>query len=279
MMAVPGHAGAQVKVRVGEVATAAYAVFGRLGLMLELGWLPLLIMLAVEVVPGVVEYFAPAASDAAAPPFTVEDVVEIVAALLCLNAFAVRWYQALLVPGGRALPRQLFLAAWARFIGYTLLFSLPTVGPVATLLLWGAPSATDQASRILVGAGALLSIATTLLVLRLSLVWPAAAYGTPLGWREAWRLMRGNTLRLAAVTLLVYVPVFVTVGFVLSVILAAAHFNIEDLPAHPPLGLVLLQSVVDTMMKFILIALGAAILAEFYRRLVLATPADGSKSR
>jgi hypothetical protein len=273
-MAVPEHAGAQVKVRVDEVATAAYTtVFGRLGLALELGWLPLLIMLAVELVPGVVEYFAPSASDAAALPFDIEDVVEFVAVLLCLNAFAVRWYQVLLFPNGRVMPRRHFLAAWARFVAYALL-SLPTIGPLTPLLLSGAPSATDEASRMLIGAGALLSIAATLLVLRLSLVWPAAAYGTALGWREAWRRMRGNTWRLAAVTLLVYVPVFVTVAFVLRVILAAAHLNIDELP-HAPLGFVLLQGVAITTMQFILVALGATVLTEFYRRLVLAAPANG----
>jgi hypothetical protein len=280
LMAVPERAAAPVKVRVGEVATAAYAaVFGRLGLALELGWLPLLIMLAVELVPGVVESFSAAPADATAPPFTVEDLVEIVAALFCLNAFAVRWYQAVLFAPGRALPRRLFAAAWARFIGYTVLFSLPTVGPAAALIISGAPSVAEDSARMLVGVAGLLSIATMLGVLRLSLAWPAAAYGAPLGWREAWRQMRGNTWRLAAATLLVYVPVFVTVGFVLSVILSAAHVNIEELPARPPLGLVLLGGVVYTVLMFLLIALWATVLAEFYRRLVLTAPAERSRDR
>jgi len=279
-MAVPERAAAQVKVRVGEVATAAYAaVFGRLGLALELGWLPLLVMLAVEIVPGVVESFSPGPADATALPFTVEDLVEIVAALLCLNAFAVRWYQALLFSNGRALPRHLFAAAWARFIGYTVLFSMPTIGPAAALVISGAASAADDATRMLAGTAALLCIAVALGVLRLALVWPAAACGAPMGWRKAWRQMRGNTWRLAAVTLLVYVPVFVTVGFALSVILTAAHFNIEQLPSYPPLGLVLLGGVVDTMLQFLLTALGAAILAEFYRRLVPDAQADRSRDQ
>ncbi|HEX9490451.1 MAG TPA: hypothetical protein VF930_09205 [Stellaceae bacterium] len=279
-MAVPERAPVQVKVRIGEVATAAYAaVFGRLGLALELGWLPLLIMLAVELVPGVVESFSPAPADATAPPFTVEDLVEILATLLCLSAFAVRWYQALLFSSGRARPRHLFAAAWARFIGYTALFSLPTTGPAAALVIFGALSAADDATRMLVGAAAALNIAAALGVLRLSLVWPAAAYGAPMGWREAWRQMRGNTWRLAAVALLVYVPVFVTVGFALSVILTAAHFDIEQLPSRPPLGLVLLGGVVYTVLQFLLMALGAAILAEFYRRLVLHAPADRSRDQ
>jgi hypothetical protein len=279
-MAVPERAPAQVKVRVGEVATAAYAtVFGRLGLALELGWLPLLIVLAVELVPGVVASFSPAPADATAPPFTVEDLAETLAALLCLSAFAVRWYQALLFASGRTRPRRLFAVAWARFIGYTALFSPPTIVPATALVVFGASSAADNATRLLAGAAAALIIAATLGVLRLSLVWPAAAYGAPMGWREAWRQMRGNTWRLAAVALLVYVPVFVTVGFALSVVLTAAGFNIEQLPPHPPLGLVLLGGVIDTVLQFLLMALGATILAEFYRRLVLDVPADRSRDQ
>ena len=277
-MAVPERTAAQVKIRIGEAATGAYiAVFGRLGLLLELGWLPLLVMLAVTLVPGVVAFFWPTPADAAAPPFTLEDVVESVAALLCLNAFAARWYQAMLLANGRVVPRQLFLAAWARFIGYTLLFSLPTVAPVAAVMVAGAPSAADDASRIIVGAAALASIAAALLVLRLSLVWPAAADGNPLSWREAWRYMSGNTWRLVGAMLLVYAPILVTAVFIMSVVLAAAHVDIDQLSSHPPLGFVLLQGVIDTVMQFVFVALGAAVLAEFYRRLVRNAPADRSE--
>jgi hypothetical protein len=275
-MALPGHAAAQVKVRVGEVATIAYAaVFGRLGLALELGWLPLLIMLATELVPGVIESLTPAPADAAAPSFSITDVVQIVAGLLCLNAFAVRWYHALLFSNGRTLSRRLFVGAWARFIGYTLLFSLLTAGPTVAILVSGAPSAPDDPTRIVAGALAVLNIAISLGVLRLSLIWPAAAQGTPMGWREAWRQMRGNTWRLLAAGLVVYTPIFVTVLFVLGIILVAARVEPEQL-SHPTLGLVLLEGVVDNVLPFIFVALGAAVLVEFHRRIVRNAPADRS---
>lgn len=276
-MAAPERAAVPVKVRVGEVSTAAYAaVFGRLGLALELGWLPLLIMLAVDLVPGVVESFAPPPADVTGPPVRVTDIVGLVASILCLNAFAVRWYQALLLADARAVPRRLFIAAWTRFIAYTLLFSVPTIGPAIALAVSGASLGADDPASMLAGAGAVLSIVAALATMRLSLVWPAAADGAAMGWRDAWRRMRGNTLRLAATTLLVSLPIFVTVGFALILVLTAAHVKIDPLPPHPPLGVVLLIGVADTTLQFLLAALGAAILVEFYRRLVRDAPAERS---
>lgn len=274
-MALPERAAAQVKVQVGEVAAIAYgAVFRRLGFLLEIGWLPLLVLLAAQLVPGVVESLSPEPADATVPLVAVADLVQVVAALLCLNAFAVRWYQALLFSNGRALPRRLFIGAWLRFIGYTVLFSVPTAALAVALVIFGAASA-DDAARMLVAAAALLNLALTLGVLRLSLIWPAAAQGAPMGWREAWQRMRGNTWRLVAATLLVSAPLLVTVLFVLSVILAAAHVEPEQL-SHPPLGLVLLGGVVQTVLAFIFVALGATVLAEFHRRIVRNAPADRS---
>ena len=274
-MAVPERAASQVKVRVGEVVMAAYAaVFGHLGLMLELGWLPLLVMLAVALVPGIIEAFVPGLSSDIWPLF----IAEIVVGLLCLNAFSVRWYQAQLFSNARALPRRLFVGLWARFIGYTLLFSVPTAAPGLALFLSGASSAANEATRTLMGAAAgLLTLAATLGVFRLSLVWPAAAYGVPIGFLEGWRRMRGNTWRLAATMLLVSVPLFITIAFALSLVLKAANISLDELPSPPPLGLVLLMGVADTVSKFLLIALGAAVLAQFYRRLVRDMPVDRSK--
>lgn len=276
-MALPERAAAQVKVPVGEVATIAYAtVFGRLGFALELGWVPLLVMLAVELVPGVAESLTPAPPDATAPPFAVADLVHVVAALLCLNAFAVRWYRALLLSSGGAVPRRIFVEAWLRFIAYTLLFSVPMAGPAVALAFSGASVGPGDAPRMFAGAAALVGLAVALAVLRLSLVWPAAAQRTPMGLREAWRRMRGNTWRLVAVALLVSAPIFLTAGFVVSIIITAAHVDLDQLPSHPPLGFVLLAGVADTVLQFVFVALSATVLTEFYRRIMRTVPAERS---
>ncbi|HJT05936.1 MAG TPA: hypothetical protein VJ747_03365 [Stellaceae bacterium] len=277
-MATPERATAPVKIRIGEVAAVAYRlVFGRLGLVLDLGWLPLLVMLAAELAPGVLELLRPMPADAAAPAVRVADIVGVVAALLCLSAFAVRWYQALLMVASSGPPRRLFFVAWARFILYTVIFSLPAAGSAIGLTLTGAsPTAADETSRLLAAGMALPSLVLALAVLRLSLLWPAAAQGFPMSWRAAWRAMRGNTWRLVAVMLVVYLPIFLTGGFALGIIFAAAHVDIDQASAHPTLGLVLLIGVLDTVVNFIMVALGATVFVEFYRRLVLNTPAGRS---
>ena len=277
-MAPPEHATAPVKIGIGEVAALAYRlVFGRLGLALELGWLPLLVMLAAELVPGVIESLRPAPEGGATPAVRIEDVVGIVASLLCLNAFAVRWYQALLLPSGGAPPRRLFLVAWARFILYTVVFSLPAAGSAIGLAVTGAsPAAADDAARLIAAAITLPTVALALAVLRLSLLWPAAAQGFPMGWRAAWRAMRGNTWRLVAVMLVVYLPIFLAVGFALGIVFAAAHVDVEQASSHPTLGLVLLVGVINIVLQFVFVALGATIFVELYRRLVLDAPAGRS---
>src|SRR6185437_253105 len=233
LMATPERATAPVKIRIGEVAAVAYRlVFGRLGLVLDLGWLPLLVMLAAELAPGVLELLRPMPADAAAPAVRVADIVGVVAALLCLSAFAVRWYQALLMVASSGPPRRLFFVAWARFILYTVIFSLPAAGSAIGLTLTGAsPTAADETSRLLAAGMALPSLVLALAVLRLSLLWPAAAQGFPMSWRAAWRAMRGNTWRLVAVMLVVYLPIFLTGGFALGIIFAAAHVDIDQASA------------------------------------------------
>jgi hypothetical protein len=52
-----------------------------------------------------------------------------------------------------------------------------------------------------------LALAVALLVVpRLSLVLPVVALGEPLSLRQAWRITRGNTLRLALATVLCILP-------------------------------------------------------------------------
>jgi len=97
-----------------------------------------------------------------------------------------------------------------------------------------------------------------------------------MGWPAAWRAMRGNTWRLFALLLLAYVPIFVAAGVTLGIVLTAAHVEIEQATAHPTWAFVLLQGVLDTVIQFVFIALGATVFVEVYRRLVLSAPAGRS---
>src|SRR5689334_19699554 len=103
-----------LKVPIAEVTVAAYrAVFGRLGLFLELAWLPLLILLAVALIPALLP--ANLGNETAGAPITVANLLEMVVGILCLNAFAVRWYQVALYGGGKAqIAGHPWLRPWGR---------------------------------------------------------------------------------------------------------------------------------------------------------------------
>jgi hypothetical protein len=112
-------------------------------------------------------------------------------------------------------------------------------------------------------------------MVRLSLLFPAAAYGQPLGLGAAWSALRGNTWRVIACGLLAGLPLILSVVVILGAVFSALDMQLGDLqpddPAHaPPMGLFLLAGVIDTVANFLIVALGASILVDVYRRLVLA---------
>jgi hypothetical protein len=280
MAALEGESG-RIKVPIDRVAAAAYRiVFGRLGRLLELAWLPMLVLLAVELVPGLVSaYFWPDDTEAAASLAGV-NIAEAVIAMLCLSAFAVRWHH-LVLAADRPLPPRRFLAVWARFLGYSLPFYLAILGAAAgvsaALDTLSAAAADHQVAGLaeLITQNtadalvATIALAVSLVLARCSLVFPAVVIGQSLGLMGAWRRMRGNTWRFIAATLLVTAPIMLLAAVLLDLILMGAHLPLPDALAHPPLGLFLLNGVLDIVLLFLFVALGATVLADFYRRLVL----------
>jgi hypothetical protein len=276
-MADPERDRPRVKVPVGAVAAEAYrAVFGRLGLLLELGWLPLLALLAAALLPGLLDgRIAPAALPSAND--WLPELVDGIVAVLALNAFAVRWHRAMLFPPAHTIPRRVFLRAWARFLLYTLILYLAAAGLVAGVLVSGTSSGAlagtrlpaDAATGVVTAVAVALGVALWLATARCALLFPAAAAERPFGWAEAWRLMRGNTWRLIGCSLLVGVPFATALVLLLSGVLTAAHVD-PDVPLadQAALGLFLLGGVVDTLAKFFAVALGASVLSGFYRRIL-----------
>lgn len=259
-------AGTRIKVPVAEVMAEAYrSVFGQLSRLLDIAWLPLLIVLAATILPG---YFLAYQNLGALPRWwgdafglSIETLGEAIVALLCLSAFAVLWYQSLLFREPRQPPRGIFLGAWLRFLAYILLLYLVAAVLLTVTLLvdtngapsWGAP---------LLGAGI---FAAWLAPVRCSLLFPAAAIGRPLSIGVAWRALGGNTWRFFATVLLVSVPTVFVVAMILSAIVAG--FRLDGAETTPPLGFFLLRGVVGTCADFLVVALGGAVVAGFYRRL------------
>ncbi|HTC18309.1 MAG TPA: hypothetical protein VK690_04280 [Stellaceae bacterium] len=265
-----------VRIPVAAVTIGAYRfVFGRLGLFLELAWLPLLLMLAVSIIPVFLPSLAAPDSDNIVLRL-LPDIGQLVAGGLCLNAFAVRWHQMALFPNPTDAQAQSWLRPWLRFLLYTFAFYLVNLAMLGLLLLASGGADMDQPDQIVM---VLLATAVALPVwlgmVRLSLLFPAAAYGQPLALSAAWNAMRGNTWRLIACGFLAGLPLILSVVVVLSAVFSALGMQIGDLqsddPAFaPPMGLYLLEGVIDTVINFLIVALGASILVDAYRRLVRA---------
>ena len=260
-----------VRVPVVEVVFAAFrSVFGRIGLVLELGWLPLLIMLAALLLPDLaLRYLVPGGPASASTDFDIGELIQEMIIVLCLSAFALRWYRQMLAADPRVLARRVFAGVWVRFMAYAVSLGV-LVGGLTTAVVLTIPAADDDgatavAARTLVGVAA---TAISLAVARVSLLFPAAAYGTPLGLGAAWRAMRGNSWRLVGANVMAMMPIVLFLNLLVSVLAGAHLVSPEELAGDPPLGLTLLEGVVTAVLSLIMAALGASILSEFYRRIM-----------
>ena len=260
-------AGTRIKVPVAEIMVEAYrGVFGQLNLLLEIAWLPLLLLLAAAILPGYLHLYRgliplPAwRGDRFG--LSVENLIEAVTGLLCLTAFAVRWYQVTLFTNGRTAPTGIFLGAWLRFLAYTLLLYLIAAALIVVLLLSDQDSVPDVVG-IVVGAA---MMAAWLVPVRCMLLFPAAAVGKPLSIAAAWRGLGGNTWRLFAAVMLVSIPVVFITAMIVSAFFAGFHIDASG-GQLPPLGFFLLRAVLSTCGNVLVVALCAAVIAGFYRRL------------
>jgi hypothetical protein len=261
-------AGTRVKVPVAEVMIEAYrGVFGRLSLLLDLAWLPLLILLAATILPGYLRLYQHVFAFPAWPGdeygLTFENLIEALVGLLCLSAFAVRWYQSLLFNNRRPVPDGIFLGAWLRFLVYMLLLYLIAAALLTAMLLADVDGTPSYFAPV---AGAAMFVAW-LAPVRCSLLFPAAANGTPLSIAQAWQALGGNTWRLFATVMLVSVPAVFVVAMILSAFFAGFQLDFGDGP--PPIGFFLLRAVIGSCADFLVVALGASVAAGFYRRLRL----------
>lgn len=256
------------KVPIGAAIRFAYrSVFGRLGLILEIGWIPLLAVIAAMILPAIL---MPARRGLDAADFGGMDYAEAVVVMLSLSAFAVRWHQSLLLGDPRRLPASAFFRGWWRFLAYMTVsyVVLGMILGVAAVSLNGV--ALGDAGMAAVELAALLvGVALGLAILRFALLFPAAACGRPLGPVAAWRLMRGNSWRLALASLLTALPVTITTGVVMGVLVTIALPNNLEQVAAPPIGVLILIGLLETATDVVLVALGASLFAAFYREIVV----------
>ena len=261
------EAGTRIKVPVAEIMVETYrGVFGRLNLLLDVAWLPLLLLLAAAILPGYLHFYSglvtlPAwAGDRFG--LSVENVIEALTGLFCLTAFAVRWYQVSLSTGAPSAPTGVFLGAWWRFLLYTLLLYL-IAGTLLVALLFADRDGVPEYVGLVAGAA---MMAAWLAPVRCMLLFPAAAIGKPLSIATAWRDLGGNTWRLFATVMLVSIPVVFITAMIISAFFAGFHIDAAS-DQLPPLGFFLLRGVLSSCGNVLVVALSAAAIAGFYRRL------------
>ena len=272
-MAMDGSDGPH-KVAVGAMVRFAYrSVFGRLELVLELGWIMLLALLATLILPNVL---LPDRVAAEGWHLDALDGGEAVIALLSLSAFAVRWHQSILLGDPRRLSPRVFFRAWLRFLAYGCAIYL-VIGAIAGIALLGLTRlGASDATQALVGLAAImLGILVALGTLRCGMIFPAAARGRPIGLVTAWRLLRGNSWRFALASMVTALPVTAMTAVLTAIVIAVALPEGAELVTTPPLGFAILTGLIEAVSDILLVALGATLLSGFYRELV-ARRDDGS---
>jgi hypothetical protein len=254
------------KLAIGTMVRFAYrSVFGRLELIPELGWIMLLALLAVSILP---EILLPGRHVGAELRLAPQDYVQAAVALLALSAFAVRWHQSILLGDPRRQPPALFFGGWLRFLIYGCILYAALGAIVAATALAMMRLTGDTSLQGLIVFGALIACWVLLLATaRCALLFPAAACGKPLGLRAAWRLMRGNSWRLVWISILTALPLkVVTFGLTAIVVMVAVPGG--SVSVAPPMGFVILTGVIEAVSDMLLAALGASVLSGFYRELV-----------
>jgi hypothetical protein len=270
----------KIRVPVWQVAKESYrSVFGEPVVFVKLAWLPGLV---VVLMVGTFFYFffnsvAELLSlDAGAMPkqfFRAVRWTEVptllggIVLIGLISAFAVKWHRFRLLGETSGGMLGLFGREWRRFTGYALLIYSPSmlsqlVKIIADFVPGSVPSIGGMVGTIVDIALTMAWLAFTAYAFGCSLIFPAAAYGRPIGWHQAWRYLHGNFWRLAACCFVAGFLSFVTCLPVMLLLMLLL----------PPVGSLggLGMTALMTVFEFIFVALFASILCGFYRRLVLA---------
>ena len=221
-------ASSPLKLPVWQTVRASYAIVARnLGQLIRICWLWVLIMVPAYAALDWLEETWRGESDAQASYLWMREIAAALPGpidLPFLASIAVAWHRLVLREERVTRPAYLRLdrVVW-RYVLYSFAFLLLERGtPIICAFLAqnlgiDADFFTGLLIRIL--AAPIAAIAIGLLVLpRLALVMPAMAVGERLSLRQAWRITRGNTLRLGVATAVCMLPA-VTLAMLVSLLM------------------------------------------------------------
>lgn len=247
-------------------------VLGRPVAFARIAWLPYALFVATEL--GFyaaasngfygIGRIAPLGSWVDAVLVSVIYLLAVIIQVACCSVFLLRWQQFALREDRAGVSPPLWAGVW-RLSMYGIAITLIVgvfVGATSTarkyikMMDFGiAPTIWTWVLFFLVSIGV---VTLPLIIARLSLILPAAAFGHPLGISAAWRCTRGSTWRLAVIYVL------------FTLLFGCADIAAEDFLTNEPLaGIILTHG-----LFFILLALIGATAALSYRLLVLPRRAD-----
>ena len=225
-----------------HVGRAYRVAFAHIQLVVEMALLPYLVVLAVELVSLLFKYGGGAGKIAAV-------LIHAVGVLLFGAVFIVRWHRFVLL--GETVGGELLPPGWREFVAAGVKVGLAVV--VGWVVLVGIALLPPAVVTVpLTAAG---GVSLTLGALRVSLIFPAAAIGQPIGLRTAWDWVAGNFWRLFGAAFACYFP------FVVLQMLIAALAS-----AFPSLTWVVFEAI-RLAASFAGAAVVAALLSHLYRDL------------
>ncbi|MCH8198102.1 MAG: hypothetical protein IH904_08465 [Proteobacteria bacterium] len=232
-------------------------VFSNLDRFLALGWLPLVIAFAVNMVSDVRGEVG-GGEDASVADWVA--YVALSAAYWAMYAvFAVRWHRFYLLDERESVFSEFLAARNWRFLGYTLLLTFAPMVPMwVFVLISGFVSILPS-----IAASILLFV-----MFRFSLVLPGTAVDRPLGLGEAWHKMLGHTWRFIGAFFLVAILYMILFWIVSAIFGQTLSGGITSGAPEPTIGTLFATNAAMEIFGFFATAAGITVLSKFYRHIV-----------
>ena len=255
------------KVPVFDTTIESYRfVFSNLGRFFALGWLPLVIAFAANMVIDVLIDVGGGEDTSVVDWVT---YIGLEAAYYAMYAvFAVRWHRFYLLDERESVFSEFLAARNWRFLGYTVLLAFAPIAPI-WIMSFEAIEIINSALIILFGLYSWAAFILIIVLLRVYLVLPGIAVDRPIGLGDAWREMRGNTWRFIGASFLVLIPM-VILFWIVSAIFGQSAFvgGMTDGAPEPTIGTLFATNAAIAIIGFLWTAADITVLSKFYRHII-----------
>lgn len=275
------------KLPVWRTAKAAYQViFYNPGLAIKLGIIPLVLVFIPGLLYGYIIHGV-SVEQQASTLFQNPGLIIALYAVVLLSYFTTipmitAWHRMVILghtdPSARinySIGRTEWSYLWRAFLFGLLLFAIYLVSGMSFLFPATVISSMTSSSSIVAIVMTVMLVALTLVMtgfaLRISLVFPAAAVGKPISFRESWQQTHGNTWRLFAAVCLGFIPSWILPELINGVVFGYWMFDWDNviMPSLTVQVVMLLISIPSWLIGF---CVGVSIWSWAYRYLLQGLP-------